>query len=76
MRCLRAISSVTRADRLQHIKITEDNFTPESSQMSSETEDSSGLDMFAICQDIIRQAYKQDFKGQTADERKDIEEME
>ena len=63
--CLRAISSLTRTDSLQNIKI-KDTFSPESSQMSSDTEDAGGLGKFAIHQreNIVRQPFMQDLKGQ------------
>ena len=63
--CLQAINSLTRADRLQNINI-KDTFTPESSLMSSDTEDAGGLATFAIHQreNIVRQPFMQDLKGQ------------
>ena len=58
MRCLWAIRGVTRADILQNIKIRKDIFTPEFI-----------TDVIRhICHmqrdNIVRQAYKQDFNGQ------------
>ena len=66
MRFLRAIIGVTRADRLQHIKIREDTFTPESIRDLIRHK---GLSWFGhVCRmqryNIVRRAYKQDFRGQ------------
>ena len=63
MCCLQAIRRVTSADRLQNIKIRED--TLNLSQMSPDTEDWWFGHVCCLQRDnIIRQVYKQDFKGQ------------
>ena len=56
-----ATRGVTRADGLQNSKIGEDTFTSESIKMSTDTEDSCGLDYVCRMQrfNIVRQAYKQ-----------------
>ena len=66
MRCLRAIICVNRADRLHNIKIREDTFTPES---ITDVISHRRLRWFAhVCRmqknNIVKQTYKQDFKGQ------------
>ena len=63
MHCLRTIGGVTRTD----YNISRAGRTPlhlNLSQMSSDTEDSGGYVCRMQRQNIIRQAYKQDFKGQ------------
>ena len=66
VRCRRAIIGVTRARRLHNIKIREDTFTPES---ITDVIKHRRLRLFGhVCHmlrdNIVRQAYKQDFKGQ------------
>ena len=67
MRCLLAISGVTRADRLQNSKIREYTFTPES--IIDVIRHRTRRQWFGhVCcmqrDNIIRQANKQNFKGQ------------
>ena len=52
MHCLRAVRDVTRADRLQNIKIREETFTPEYITYIQDTEDSDGLCIFVVCKEI------------------------
>ena len=59
MRCLSAVRGVTRADRLQTVKISADTFTPESITDVIRTE--GGLGMFET--------------ASTTEERKAIEEV-
>ena len=63
MRCLWAIIGATRADRLQNIKIREDTVTLESIAHVSSAEDS-GHGCRIQRNDIVRQAFKHDFKRQ------------
>ena len=62
---------------LINYKISRSEMTPLHIQyISSDTEDSDGFGMFAVCRDnIVRKAYKQDFKGQWK-KKKTTEEME
>ena len=66
MRCLRAIRGVAKADKLQNIKIREDTFTPES--ITDVIRHRRRRWFGRVCcmqrENIVRQVYKQDFKGQ------------
>ena len=71
MHCLQAIRGVTRADRLQNIKIREDTFTPES--ITDITKKNVFLGMFAVCKDnIVRQVHKQNLKGNGGETRSEV----